>query len=83
MTLEDIDDYLNKKIEKDENEIVCTFYDLRINKNWSEMEVIEFLRLAKNKLENLGYNVYFQGDKFVYNNANRMVQDNEYIVAIK
>lgn len=83
MTLLDIDEYLNRKINNNGNEIICTFYDLRINNNWSELEVQEFLKLAKNRLENLGYQVYFQGDKFVYNNANRMVQDNEYMVAVK
>lgn len=35
------------------------------------------------KLEEKGYNVYFTGSKFVYENANSTVQDNELMIAIK
>lgn len=83
MNLEFIDNYINNKINENPNYIVCTFYDLRIKHNLSEEETDDFLRLSKNKLENLGYRVYFTGAKFVYENARRTVQDNELMVAVK
>ena len=34
-------------------------------------------------LENLGYKVYLQGERFVFDNANRIVDTNECLIAIK
>ena len=79
----DIADYLDKKIKSDPYYIVCTYFDLRVRNNLSESEVFEFLNFSKNKLENMGYNVYFKGAKYVYNNATKLVKDNELLVAIK
>lgn len=84
MVPEDIDNYLNKKLNEDKDEIICTYYDLRVNNNWSKEYINElFLPLAKNRLENAGYRVYFEGEKFVYKDANRVVHDNEYLIAVK
>lgn len=83
MDLNFINDYINKKLVENENYIRYTFYELRVKCNLSENEVDKFLELNKNYLEKKGYNVYFTGAKFVYNNANRMVQDNELMIAIK
>ena len=83
MTLKFVEDYLQSKILNNENYIVCTFYDLRIRNNLDEEEVNEFLRLGRNKLENNGYSVFFNGEKFIYQNTNRIVQDNELLIAIK
>ena len=46
-------------------------------------KVYEFLRMNKDYFENKGYNVYFTGAKFTYENASRMVQSNELMIAIK
>ena len=83
MDLEFVDNYITRKIEQNENYIVCTFYDLRVKYNLSESEVDDFLRLARTKLENLGYTVYFTGAKFIYENTYKTVQDNELLIAIK
>lgn len=83
MLFKDIDNYLNKKLNERKDEIICTCYDLRVNNNWSEEDIEVFLPLAKNRLENAGYKVYFQGERFVYKDANRTVQDNEYLIAVK
>lgn len=83
MDLKFIDEYINKKIEENENYIRITFYELRVKNNLSEEEVDAFLQLVRNKLENLNYNVYFTGARFSYNNASMMVQDNELMIAIK
>ena len=42
-----------------------------------------FIDLCQNKLENIGYTVYLEGERFIFENANRMVQDNEVIIGIK
>lgn len=83
MTLEFVTDYLDKKINENDNYIVCTFYDLRIRNKVLEKDVDDFLKYAKIRLENLNYQVYFTGAKFTYNNEMKQVQDNEYMIAIK
>lgn len=83
MTTEYVEKYLNYKMSQNENEIIYTFYELRVKCDLSESEIDEFLRLNKIRLENLNYKVYFTGAKFVYKNANRTVQPNEYMIAIK
>jgi len=83
MTTQFVTDYLEEKLKDNENIIKCTFYELRVKLNLSEEETDKLLELAKIKLENLGYQVYFTGAKFVYENANRTVQDNELMIAVK
>lgn len=83
MSLEEITELIDSKIEKNPNCIVFTWFEIRVRKNLTEEQTDDFLRLAKNRLENLNYKVYFTGAKFVYENANRTVQDNELLIAIK
>ena len=83
MTTQYVEEYLNYKMSQNKSEIIYTFYELRIKNNLSEEEIDEFLRLNKIRLENLGYKVYFTGAKFVFQNSNRTVQSNEYMIAIK
>lgn len=83
MTTKFVTEYLDKKIEENEDCIVCTFYDLRIKNNLSKEQVQEFLELAKTRLENLHYEVYFTGAKFDYKNTRKIVENNQYMVAIK
>lgn len=83
MTTKFVEDYLTKKLDENENYVVCTFYDLRIKHNLSEQEVNEFLILSRNKLENNGFKVFFTGAKYIYQDTNRVVEGNELMVAIK
>lgn len=83
MTVEFIEKYLENKLRENEEYIVCTFYDLRVKHNLSDDDVDKFLEWSRNKLQNMGYKVFFTGAKFVYQNANRTVQDNELMIAIK
>lgn len=83
MTTKFVTEYLDKKIEENEDYIVCTFYDLRIKNNLSEEQVQEFLELAKTRLENLQYQVYFTGAKFDYKSNRNIVENNQYMVAIR
>lgn len=83
MTMQEITDFLDKKIEKDSNEIIITFYEIRVKMGLSEQETDTFLKFCKTRLENLEYQVFFTGAKFVYKNANRTVQPNQLMIALK
>ncbi len=83
MTTQFVINYINKKLIENENFIRYTFYELRVKNNLSEEEVDEFLRINRDYFENEGYNVYFTNARFNYENANRMVQPNELMIAIK
>lgn len=83
MAIQEITEYLDKKINKDENILKITFYEARIKLNLSEDETQEFLKLCKTRLENLGYQVFFTGARYMYQGINRVVETNELMVAIK
>lgn len=83
MTTQFITEYLDNKIKLNENYIVCTFYDFRVKNNRSEEDIKDLWKFGKIRLENMGYRVFITGDKFVYENCNRTVQDNELMIAIK
>ncbi len=51
--------------------------------NLSEEETDNLLANCKTRLENFGYQVFFTGARFVYDNCTRTVQDNELMIAIK
>ncbi len=83
MTLKFITDYIDKKIKENERKVILSFFEVRIKLNLSEEQTDEFLKLCRIRLENLGYQVYFTGAKYNYENENKVVQDNELLVAIK
>ena len=53
MTMKQITEYLDKKIEENENFIKITFYELRVKLNLTQEETIKMLELAKTRLENM------------------------------
>ena len=83
MTMKDVADYFDKKLEENENFIRITFYEIRIKYNLTQDEMETFLELAKNKFENMGYNVYFTGGEYEYKNTRMIVKPNELMIAIK
>ena len=83
MTIQFITDYLDKKLEENEDYITISFYELRVKNGFSESEIDKFLELARNRLLNMNYQVFFTGAKYKYNGVEKIVQDNEYMVAIK
>ena len=83
MNIEFVVNYISNKLKENKNYIRYTFYELRVKNNLSEEEVDESLKINKSYLEDKGYNVYFTGAKFVYENANRTVQDNELMIAVR
>jgi len=83
MTLLEIDKDIHKKINENVRYIRYSYFELRVKYNLSEEDAKIFVKLARNKLENLGYKVYLQGERFVFENADRIVDTNEYLIAIK
>lgn len=83
MNLNYITNYIDDKINKNSKYIDISFFELRIKEKLSKDETNQFLNYAKIRLENLGYKVYFTGDNYTYNNATKIVKDNELLVAIK
>lgn len=74
---------ISRKEQENAEFVKYTFYELRVKYNLTEQETNEVLRVSKDYFQNKGYKVYFTGDRFEYQNANRMVQDNELMVAMK
>lgn len=82
MTLNEFTNFLDKKIEKNERYIRITFFELRIKYNLSEQETEDFIKLAKNRLTNLGYEVYTSEED--YNSKNNItLEDNELLIGIR
>lgn len=83
MTLNEFTDFLDKKIQENERYIRITFYELRIKYNLSEQETKEFIKLAKNRLNNLGYEVYTRDTNDNSKNNNIQLEDNELLIGIR
>ena len=83
MTMQEFNDYLDNKIQENENIIRMTFYELRIKLNLSEEEANQVLEWTKNKFEKMNYNIYFTGEEYEYQNSVKIVQSNELMIAIK
>lgn len=83
MTMEYIDNYINRKIYQNPNFIKFTFFELRIKENLSAEETKNFLSLAKTRLENLNYYVYKTGQYYDYNGEKKFIEENELLVAVK
>ena len=78
-----VDDYINKKLEENDEFIRYTFYELRVKNNLSEEDMEEFLKFNRIYFERKGYRIYVTDDKFMYNNAKMTVQPNEMMIIIK
>ncbi|MBP3255102.1 MAG: hypothetical protein J6M60_01225 [Clostridia bacterium] len=83
MTMQFVTEYIDKKVEENSDFIRYTFYELRVKNNLSEEDIEEFLDINKDYFENKGYKVYFTGDNYEINNENKVVEQNELMIAIK
>lgn len=78
-----IDQLIETKLQQNEDFLRFTYYEVIVKEKIDSKLEKEFLRLAQNKLSNMGYLVYLQDQEFFYNEARMKVQDNELIIAIK
>ncbi len=81
--MQEITNFLDKKIEENNFKITITFYELRIKMNLTQEETETFLEYSKTRLENLDYQVFYTGEKYTINSINKIVEQNELLVAIK
>lgn len=78
-----IDKLITDKMIEDENCITFRYYETMVKEGIKKEQEEEFKELAKIKLNNMGYKVYFENEEFEYDNAHRKVQCNEILIAIK
>ena len=78
-----VDDFLRQKLNENGNIIICTYYEINFKLDISENDENSFLLYVREKLENLGYDVYFTNSKYFYDNQEKIVNTNEAFVAIK
>ena len=78
-----IEHTLFEKISKNEEFIRYSFYELRVKYNLTEYETEKFLELLRNRLFYLEYRTYTHGDRYYYNDKEKVVEDNELLIAIK
>ena len=83
MDIRFVDDYINQKLNENDEFIRYTFYELRVKNNLSQEDTDEFLKLNRTYFERKGYKVYVTDDKFTYNGAKMTVQPNELMIIIK
>ena len=82
-TLNPVDIYIDRKIKLNSNIIIFTYYELRVKLNLYESETKEFLDMCEDELEDLGYSIYYTGEKYFYDNKSLVVKENQLMVAIK
>jgi hypothetical protein len=75
--------FINQKVEENENYIRYSYYELKVKNNLNDKEIDEVLMISRDYFENKGYRVYFTNAEFEYQNARRKVEINEYMIAIK
>ncbi len=83
LDLEYITNYINQKIEQDDKIIKITFYELRIKEKLTEEQTQYFLNLSIQRLENMGYKIYTQGEYYNFNGKDTLIENNIFYVAIK
>lgn len=83
LNMEKVNNYLNEKLESKANIITCLYFEMKTKADVSLKDENLFLRYARDKFEENGYDVYFTNAKYKYNNEEKIVKSNEIIVAIK
>ena len=78
-----IETTLPQKIEENLYFIRYTFYEIIVNYNLPQKAEWLFDSLIRNKLNNLGYKVYFSNKEYEFEGQKRTVEKNELVIAIK
>ncbi len=83
MTMNELTEYLDRKIQENKDFIKITFYEARVKLNLTKEETNQFIQLARIRLENMNYKVYLTNQKFTYQNMLVVVKQNELMIAAK
>lgn len=83
MSLDEITEFIDNKIEQDSTKITIGFFELKVKRNLSDADVLNALYLISTRLMNLGYKVYKTNEKYTYKEKEYIVQSNELLIGIK
>ena len=83
LDLEKINTYLENKLKSNDIKIICTYYEVKFELNISEKDEKSFLKIARDKFQEYGYDVCFTSAKYRYHNEVKTVKSNEMIIAVK
>ena len=83
MTLEFLNELIEKKINQNKNFLKFTFYELVVKNNLPKDDCNATTQLIKRKLINYGYKVYLTGESFTYNSISYTIPNNILLIAIK
>ena len=83
LDLAKINTYLENKLKSNDSKIIYTYYEVKFKLNISNKDETTFLKIARDKLQEYGYDVYFTNAKYKYNDKIYTVESNKMIVAIK
>lgn len=82
MTLAEITEFIDKKIEQDANKVIVSYFELKVKNNLTDEKLLSTEHLIATRLSNMGYKVYRTGQKYYYNKKEYIVETNELLVAI-
>ena len=83
MNKQDITMLIDNKIQENREKVVFKFYEMKVEKNLTDKELLTTLNLISIRLNNLGYKVYRTGQKYNYKNQEFVVETNELMIGIK
>ena len=83
LDLAKINTYLENKLKSNDSKIIYTYYEVKFKLNISNKDETTFLKIARDKFQEYGYDVYFTNAKYKYNDKIYTVESNKMIVAIK
>ncbi len=78
-----VEKYIVDKITQNSKIVRYSYYELKVKLALNERVLDKFLKYSKIILDGLGYQVFFTGARFKFENADRVVESNEFMIAIK
>ena len=83
MTIEFINNYIEKKIKESPKFLRFTFLELRVEQNLSESDMLAFLSIAAKELTKKGYSIYRTNQKYYIDGEVKTVEKKELLIAKK
>ena len=78
-----VEKYIVDKLTQNSKIVRYSYYELKVKLDLNEKVLDKFLKYSKIILDGLGYQVFFTGARFKFENADRVVESNEFMIAIK
>ena len=78
-----VEKYITDKITQNSKIVRYSYYELKVKLDLNDKVLDKFLKYSKIILDGLGYQVFFTGARFKFENADRVVESNEFMIAIK